>query len=226
MKLLALDTATENCSAALLIGAQLLEREFESARGHAEHLLPMIEALLREAGVRLGALDALVFGRGPGSFTGVRLAASITQGLSFAADRPVVAVSGLAAVAQRALTLDPDCADVLVCNDARMGEVYWAPYTRRAGLAAPGGAEQVSPPAAVRSAQAVGVAGAGRGFAAYPDLAAQAGVVVPAGWERLLPRASDLLRLAVPEVEAGRMLSAQDALPIYVRDVVAKPSLT
>lgn len=226
MKLLALDTATENCSAALLIGAQLIEREFESARGHAEHLLPMIDALLSEAGVRLGALDALVFGRGPGSFTGVRLAASITQGLAFAADRPVVAVSDLAAVAQRALTIAPDCAAVLVCNDARMGEVYWAPYTRRGALAAPAGPERVSPPAAVLPPPVAGMAGAGRGFAAYPDLAAQARVGVPVGWERLLPRASDLLRLAVPEVKAGRVLRAQEALPIYVRDAVAKPSLT
>ena len=226
MKLLALDTATENCSAALLIGAQLIEREFESARGHAEHLLPMIEALLSDAGVRLGALDAIVFGRGPGSFTGVRLAASITQGLAFAAARPVVAISDLAAVAQQALTLAPDCAHVLVCNDARMGEVYWARYTCRAGLAIPVGPEQVGPPAAVLTPSRAGLAGAGRGFAAHPQLAAQAGVEVPAGWERLLPRAADLLRLAVPEVEAARVLTAREALPIYVRDSVAKPSLT
>lgn len=226
MKLLALDTATENCSAALLIGTQQIEREFESARGHAEHLLPMIEALLSDAGVRLGALDAIVFGRGPGSFTGVRLAASITQGLAFAADRPVVAISDLAAVAQRALRLAPDCAHVLVCNDARMGEVYWAPYARRAGLAVPIGPERVSPPAEVLAPPGMILAGAGRGFAAYPQLAAQAGVGVPSGWDRLLPRAADLLRLAVPEVEAGRVLAAREALPIYVRDSVAKPSLT
>jgi tRNA threonylcarbamoyladenosine biosynthesis protein TsaB len=226
MKLLALDTATENCSAALLIGTQVLEREFESPRGHAEHLLPMIEALLSEAGVRLGALDAIVFGRGPGSFTGVRLAASITQGLAFAANRPVVAISDLAAVAQQAFTLAPQCTGVLVCNDARMGEVYWAPYLRRAGLPEPAAAEQVSPPAAVRTPSGTALAGVGRGFAAHAALAAQAGVVVPAGWERLLPRAADLLHLAVPEVEAGRVLAPCEALPIYVRDSVAKPSLT
>lgn len=224
MKLLALDTATENCSAALLIGAELIEREFLSARGHAEHLLAMIDSLLAQAGVTLGALDAIAFGRGPGSFTGVRLAASITQGLAFAAGRPVVAVSDLAAVAQRAFTLVPECARVLVCNDARMGEVYWAPYTQRRGLAEPAGPERVSAPAALLREHGRGVAGAGRGFAAYPQLAAHAGVEVPAGWERLLPRAADLLRLAVPEVEGGRVLTPEQAVPIYVRDSVAKPS--
>jgi hypothetical protein len=120
MKILALDTATENCSAALLIDGQLTSREMEFDRGHAEHILPMIDLLLIEAGLRLAEVDAIAFGRGPGGFTGVRLAASIAQGLAFGAGLPVVPVSNLAALAQRAfdLAFAPD--RVLVCSDARM----------------------------------------------------------------------------------------------------------
>lgn len=223
MKLLALDTATENCSAALLLGAELLERELETARGHAEHILPMIDALLAEAGIGLAALDALAFGRGPGSFTGVRLAASITQGLAFGADLGVVAVSDLRALAQRAFDLDPRCERVLVCNDARMGELYWAGFTRRAGLAEPAGAERVEGPERLRPPWP-GALGAGRGFSAYPQLAARTGIAVPVGWDRLLPRAREIARLADPEVRGGRLLAPEQAVPIYVRDSVARPS--
>ncbi len=224
MKLLALDTATENCSAALLIGAAFLERQFETARGHAEHILPMIDALLAEAGMRLAALDAIAFGRGPGSFTGVRLAAGITQGLAFGAGLGVVAVSDLRALAQRAFGLEAGCERVLVCNDARMGEVYWAAYTRREGLAEPAGPEQVGSPATLPAS--VRAAGAGRGFAAYPQLAAHTGVEVPAGWDRLLPCAREIALLAAPEVRLGRLLAPEEALPVYVRDRVAQPSST
>jgi tRNA threonylcarbamoyladenosine biosynthesis protein TsaB len=223
LRLLALDTATENCSAALRIGGQLLTRELESERGHAEHILPMIDALLAEADLTLAALDAIAFGRGPGSFTGVRLAASITQGLAFGAGLGVVAVSDLRALAQRAFDLDPHGGRVLVCSDARMGEVYWAAYTRSAGLAEPAGPERVDAPQRLARCPA-GTVGAGRGFAAYPQLAAQTGTTVPSGWQRLLPRAADIARLAEPEVRLGRLLAPEQAVPIYVRDTVARPS--
>ncbi len=225
MKLLALDTATENCSAALWVDGRELARELESPRGHAEHLLPMVDQLLTEAGLALAALDAIAFGRGPGSFTGVRLAASITQGLAFGAGLGVVAISDLRALAQRAFALDAGCERVLVCNDARMGEVYWAGYRRGEGLAEPIGPEAVAPPASVPSSWA-GALGAGRGFAAHPDLAQRIEVRVPSGWERLLPRAVDIARLAVPEVRGGRLLAPEQAVPIYVRDTVAQPSST
>ena len=222
MRVLALDTATENCSAALRIGEQVLERQLETPRGHAEHLLPMIDALLAEAGISLGALDALAFGRGPGSFTGVRLAASVAQGLAFGAGLGVVAVSDLHAVAQRALGLNESSERVLVCNDARMGEVYWALYARRGALAEPQSPERVGAPGTLGSPWR-GACGAGRGFAAYPELAAHTGVTVPAGWERLLPSAREVLQLALPEVQAGRLLAPEEAVPVYVRDTVAQP---
>ena len=223
MRLLAIDTATENCSAALRVGGQLLTRELESERAHAERILPMIDELLAEADLALAALDAIAFGRGPGSFTGVRLAASITQGLAFGAGLGVVGVSDLGALAQRAFDLDPHGARVLVCNDARMGEVYWAAFARHGGLAQAAGPERVDAPQRLAPC-APGTLGAGRGFAAYPQLAAQTGVTVPAGWQRLLPRAADIARLAEPEVRGGRLLAPEQAVPIYVRDNVARPS--
>jgi len=125
VRILALDSATENCSVALLIGRRLIAREQLLERGHAEHILPMADALLKEADVSLGALSAIAFGRGPGSFTGVRLAASVAQGLAFGAGLPVVPISDLRALAQRVMELDAAVTRVLVCNDARMHEVYW-----------------------------------------------------------------------------------------------------
>ncbi len=223
MKLLAIDTATENCSAALLIDECLLERELECARGHAEHILPMVDALLAEAGVALTTLDAIAFGRGPGAFTGVRLAASVTQGLAFGASLGVVAVSDLQALAQRSLGLQPRVDRIAVCNDARMGEAYCACYERRGERAEPLGPERVGT-AETLAGTCVAVAGIGRGFAAYPQLADRLGVAVPPGWERLLPRAREIARLAVPEVRLGRLLEPEQALPSYVRNEVARPS--
>jgi tRNA threonylcarbamoyladenosine biosynthesis protein TsaB len=225
VKLLALDTATECCSAALLLNERLLTREVELARGHAERMLPMIDELLSEAGTGLRALDGIAFGRGPGSFTGVRLAASMTQGLAFAAGLRVVPVSDLRALAQRAFDEDARVTRALVCNDARMQEVYWGCFERGSdGLAMPRGAERVDPPGRVELPPGwSGVAGLGRGFAAYPTLRALAGLVVPEAWDRLLPRAAEVARLAVPELAAGRLLDPEAAVPVYLRDDVARP---
>jgi tRNA threonylcarbamoyladenosine biosynthesis protein TsaB len=226
VKLLALDTATECCSAALLLGDRLLAREAELAREHAQRILPMIDELLSEAGVSLRGLDAIAFGRGPGSFTGVRLAASLTQGLAFGAGLGVVAVSDLRAVAQRAFDEDPGVTHVLVCNDARMQEVYWGCFERdRDGLAAARGPEGVAPPAEVRLPCGWSTAsGLGRGFAAYPVLRCLAGVSVRSPWDRLLPRAAEVARLAAPELAAGRVLGPEAAVPVYLRDDVARPA--
>lgn len=225
MRLLGIDTATECCSAALLIEDRLLVREVELARGHAERILPMIDELLGEAGMSLRALAAIAFGRGPGSFTGVRLAASVAQGLGFGAGLGVIAVSDLRAVAQRAFDEDSGVTRALVCNDARMREVYWACFERGSdGLAVERSPERVGPPASVRLPPSwPEAAGLGRGFAAYPALQALAGVVVRPTWGRLLPRAVEIVRLAMEELSAGRLLPAEAAVPVYLRDDVARP---
>ncbi|HEY7888229.1 MAG TPA: tRNA (adenosine(37)-N6)-threonylcarbamoyltransferase complex dimerization subunit type 1 TsaB [Steroidobacteraceae bacterium] len=225
MRLLALDTATEYCSAALLSDDRLLTREAELARGHAERILPMTDELLGEAGIGLRDLDAIAFGRGPGSFTGVRLAASIAQGLAFGAGLKVVAISDLRAVAQRAFDEDSHVTRALVCNDARMREVYWGCFERGSdGLALARTPEKVGPPESVRlPTEWADAAALGRGFAAYSALRALGGVVVHGTWDRLLPRAAEVARLAVPELVAGRLLDPEAALPVYIRDDVARP---
>jgi tRNA threonylcarbamoyladenosine biosynthesis protein TsaB len=222
MKILSLDTATENCSAALWIDGSLLQREVEAERGHAEVILSMIDELLRESATRIADLDAIAFGRGPGSFTGVRLAASVTQGLAFGAGVPVVPVSDLRAVAQRAAAQQ-----ILVCNDARMQEVYWACFELGPdGLMLPAGGERVSKPSAVQLPAAwVGrsTSGLGRGFAAYASLRETLTDQLTNIDPTLLPRASEVALLAVPDVRAGRVLPAEAAVPTYLRDDVARP---
>ncbi len=236
MRILALDTATEICSAALLLGAGLVQREQRLERGHAEAILPMVDEVLREGGVVLRSLDAIAFGRGPGAFTGVRLAASVTQGLAFGAGVPVVAVSDLQALAQRSLDEDRGAIRVLVCADARMREVYWACFERSSeGFARPEGEERVGRPADVRLPAAWGggrpsgvaapgaggqLLGVGSGFAAYGEL--RTGLGIGAFRPDLLPRAAEIARLAVPEVAARRFLPPEQALPVYLRDDVAR----
>ena len=223
MKILALDTATEACSVALGIGERVIERYVELERGHAEHILPMVDAVLAEAGLALAQLDGLAFGRGPGGFTGVRLAASVAQGLAFGAGLGVVAISDLAAVAQRVARLEPRARRVLVVNDARMREVYWAGYELEPDLR-PVDEERVSPPADVRlpGASAAPWAAAGRGLSAWPELAERCRAAGATLHPQLLPRATEVLALARPCVVAGRLLDPADALPVYVRDRVAE----
>jgi tRNA threonylcarbamoyladenosine biosynthesis protein TsaB len=231
LKILAIDTATENCSAALWVDGRVVQREVEVERGHAELILTMIDELLAESSATLGSLDAIAFGRGPGSFTGVRLAASVTQGLAFGADLPVVAVSDLQAVAQRAFVhghLEHAAArHALVCNDARMQEVYWACFQRgHDDLMEPVGIERVSKCSAVELPdewEGTLVSGAGRGFRAYAELTESLGARLTNIRDNILPGAREIAFLAVAEVRAGRVVPAEQAIPIYVRDDVARP---
>jgi tRNA threonylcarbamoyladenosine biosynthesis protein TsaB len=225
VKILALDTATEACSVALGIGDRSIERYMELERGHAEQILPMIDAVLAEGGLALTQLDAIAFGRGPGGFTGVRLAASVTQGLAFGAGLGVVPISDLAAVAQRVVQLDPEARHVLVVNDARMREVYWAEFDPAHGLR-PLTAEQVTPSAQVMFSAPARVpwVAAGRGLTAWPELAQRAQVAGATLRPDLLPRAAEILALARSCVAAGQILEPDAALPVYVRDRVAEPS--
>jgi len=222
MKILALDTATEACSVSLCIGDRVVDRYVELERGHAEQLLPMVDSVLAEGGISLSALDAIAFGRGPGGFTGVRLAASVAQGLAFGAQVGVVPISDLAAVAQRVVQLNPAVRRVLVANDARMREVYWASFDVDGGLTS--GPERVSAAADVLmpADHSVSWAAAGRGLIAWPELAERA---LAAGAElhaNLLPRASEVLQLARAAVAARQILDPTDALPVYVRDRVTQ----
>ena len=226
MRILAIDTATEACSAALLDGERAIWREMEVGRGHAERILTLVDQVLAESGLALRQLDAIAFGRGPGSFTGVRLAAGVTQGLAFGAGLPVVPISDLQAIAQQLMpsTRESEPRQVLVCNDARMQEVYWGCFrSNEHRLAEPVGPERVSPPDQVRLPQGWSGLGAGRGFTAYADLRSRLGPHLSAIHADLLPRAREIALLARAEVAAGRLLSPEEALPVYLRDDVARP---
>ncbi|MEL0166833.1 MAG: tRNA (adenosine(37)-N6)-threonylcarbamoyltransferase complex dimerization subunit type 1 TsaB [Pseudomonadaceae bacterium] len=217
--LLALDTATECCSAALLHDGNVTARSEVIPRQHAQRLLPMIEELLSERQLRLQDVDALVFGRGPGAFTGVRIATGMVQGLAFAADKPVIAVSNLAALAQRAWR-EHGADTVAAAIDARMDEVYWGLYGLQDGVMQLLDDERVCPPEAVSLPVGVSsVAGAGTGWQYVDRLA----VVAERSWPQMLPDAVDLITLALPRWLAGEVLDAADAQPVYLRDKVATP---
>ncbi|WP_373185499.1 tRNA (adenosine(37)-N6)-threonylcarbamoyltransferase complex dimerization subunit type 1 TsaB [Halopseudomonas sp.] len=217
--LLALDTATEACSAALLHQGRVIHRFEVIPRMHAVRLLPMIEELLEEAGLTLRDIDALVFGRGPGAFTGVRIATGMVQGLAFAINKPVIDISNLAALAQRAFR-EHQTESVCAAIDARMDEVYWGCYQLRDGVMQLLGKECVSAPQSVTLASGMGNPdGAGTGWQYAERLAVQ----VARSWPQMLPDARDLLSLALPRWKAGEVLDAADAQPVYLRDKVATP---
>jgi tRNA threonylcarbamoyladenosine biosynthesis protein TsaB len=221
MKLLALDTAMEACSVALLTGDTLLTRYEEPGRGHAELILPMVDAVLREGALGLRDLDGLAVGRGPGAFTGVRIAISVAQGLAFGAGLKIVPVSDLAALAQRGAR---EAGTVLACSDARMGEVYWAEFGVDAdGLVKAFTPERLSGPEEVRVSANGRWTAVGRGWAAYPQLKARLNDPAdrPAAvHDSFLPRAEEIARLAVRDWHQGGAVAPEEALPVYLRDRV------
>lgn len=222
-KILALETATEGCSAALWVDGTVTQRFEMMPRAHARLILPMMDALLAEAGLTLRDLDALAFGRGPGAFTGVRVAVGVIQGAAFAADRPVVPVSTLAALAQQAV--DDGASRVLAALDARMGEVYWGAFEAREGLARAVAEECVSPPESVPVPAVPGWTAVGRGWTAHGGILLRRleGCVDALPQADSIPRAAEVARLAVREWALGRAVSAESALPVYLRDRVAEP---
>lgn len=222
MKLLAIDTSTELCSAALWIDDHLIERHVLAPGAHSRLILPMMESLFAEAGMQLPQMDALAFGRGPGSFTGVRIGASVVQGLAFGVDLPVVPVSTLAAVAQGAWLLH-GWPQVVAALDARMGEVYWGSFQiADAKVMRPQHDEAVAAPANVRARLPGAFYGAGSGWQAYGEnLALAAGAQLVQVDGTLLPRAAHMVPLAVADFSAGKALPAEQAIPVYLRDQVA-----
>ena len=218
MKLLALETATEACSVAVLVDGELRERFDIAPRRHAELALPWAEALLADAGVAKSQLDAIAVGRGPGAFTGVRLAIALAQGIALALDRPLLPVSTLAALAMRA----PGEGDVLSAIDARMGEIYAATFRREGeGVVASSG-EVVVAPAAYGLPEGERWQGVGTGFAAA-DGALQgrlhgrlASVDAAA-----LPHAADVARLGALAFARGDAVAPERIEPAYLRNNVA-----
>jgi len=217
MNVLAFDTSTDACSVALLCGDELLCDHAVVPRGHAQRLLPSIERLLADAGLSPMALDALVVGRGPGSFTGVRIALSAAQGFAIGADIGVVTVSTLATIAEGCRREHGD-ADVLSLLDARMGELYVGRYRSGQGAAMRlHGVEGVLPAGEAGLAQAPRAALAGSGVAALPPGAGRGRTLRPSA----LPQARDGLSLAQVRLHAGELDPPHAAQPVYLRDKVA-----
>ncbi|TCS39218.1 tRNA threonylcarbamoyladenosine biosynthesis protein TsaB [Paucimonas lemoignei] len=215
--ILAIETSTELASAALLLEDRLYVRDTDGVKTHSDAVLPMVQQLLAEAGIRLEQCDALAFGSGPGSFTGVRTAAGVVQGLAFGSGRPVIPVVTLLAMAE-ACREQTGANDIVPILDARMGEVYWAQY--RFG---PDGWREVSAPAL---AQPVGVApkgevlACGNGLQAYAEAFAGASFAA-AGLPAVMPHARHIARLARLAFARGETLPAQEAQPLYLRNKVA-----
>ncbi len=217
-RILALDTATEACSVALYLDGEVREHFDILPRQHSQQILPMIEAILAEHGLSMMALDAIAFGRGPGAFTGVRIATGIAQGLAFAADLPVIPVSTLAALAQLGLR-EYGAQEVLATIDARMDEIYQALYRADNGIMVLQGAEQVSPPETVAvETMTDNLVGVGSGWHYRERIAVPVSQCYPDEY----PHAADIALLASAAFARGEGVAAEQALPVYLRDNVAK----
>jgi tRNA threonylcarbamoyladenosine biosynthesis protein TsaB len=220
MRVLALDTATEACSVALLTSEGVVGRFAEVGRGHADQILAMIDRVLAEAQVTLSMLDGIAASVGPGSFTGVRISVAVAQGLAFGAGLPVAAVTTLEALALKVLGEDSPLA--LACLDARMGEVYAGTFAHdEARGLLPCAAARVGPAAGVRLPTTGLYRGIGRGFAAYPEIARLPGVVLDLPDRNALPDAREMARLGAIRLSSGEGLDPADLLPQYLRDKVA-----
>jgi len=220
MKLLAIDTTEDACSAALLLDAGVRERFELAPRRHSELILPMMDGLLNEAGLALGDLDALAFARGPGAFTGLRIAASVIQGAAFAAGLPVVPVSSLQALAQ-GLLREHGHGAVLAAFDARMGEVYWGCYRVDGDIMRAVADDRVGPPGAVAVAPGGAWVGAGSGWLAQGPVLAkmlEAGAAVHGD---AMVHARDVATLAASAFATGAAVAAEQAVPVYLRNEVA-----
>lgn len=224
MNLLAIETSEAACSAAIWSDGDVMQKYREQPRGHSELLLPMIESLISESGISKPRFDAIAFGRGPGSFTGVRIAAAVTQGISLGLDIPVIPVSSLQALAQ-GVYRSTASQQVATAFDARMSEVYWALCAANAdGVMQLQGAEMVCAPEQVTQPQQGRWVGAGSGWDVYAEALAER---LSPWLEKQIPHlychAQDVAVIAAHALSQGdAAMTAAQALPLYLRNNVAK----
>jgi len=220
MKLLAIETATERCSVALSIDGEVRSQGQNAAREHASLLLPWVKGLLADAGISLKDLDALAFGRGPGSFTSLRIGIGVAQGLAWGAAIPVVPVSSLQCTAQ--LALQSGVCKALVALDARMGEVFCGRFqVDESGIMQPLGAERVCAPESAAALAETGWSAVGNGFERYLPLQ-QTLEELESAHTDILPDATAMIPLAVNWLASNAALPAALAQPVYLRDKVAE----
>jgi len=223
MKFLAIDTVTEACSVALWLDGEIHAYEEVVYQQHTERVLPMVHGVLADTETTLSQLDAIVFDRGPGSFTGLRIGAGVTQGLALALDTPVIPVSSLATLAQGAWRLDSQ-QRVIACIDARQAEVYWAGYHLKNENMVAISKEQLGDARTIQNLPQGDWYGVGTGFGRYPnELAALTGVRWLGTQSRRYPLAQDMFPLALAAWQQQQYVTAADAIPVYLRDNVATP---
>lgn len=222
MKILAIDTSSEACSVALLYrhpkkGRQVLSRHEIAPKQHTSILLPIIHEILHKAGVTLAGLDAVAFGCGPGSFTGIRIAASVAQGIAYANDLPVIPISSLAATAQAANKIK-GWQNILVAVDARMEQVYWAGYEMVNGLARPVFTERLISPHGITPIPVAEWHGVGDAWSLFKkEIETKSENKLVDMDMSIVPTAEAVLSLAAVKYEKGDMVEAADALPVYLR---------
>lgn len=229
MKILAIETATEACSAALLADDKIISRFQLAPREHTKLILPMMDEVLDEASVVLNELDAIAFSRGPGAFTGLRIAAGVAQGVALSADILVVPVSTLAALALQAYLLDETAEIIIAALDARMGEVYWATFMILDGNVVLKDEENVSTFEVMLevaySHQENSVIVVGTGWDAYEEVLFNEGVPNNINYiKQQYPQADAIAKLAMPLFMAGKAVAPENAQPVYIRNKVAEKS--
>ncbi|SFU27439.1 tRNA threonylcarbamoyladenosine biosynthesis protein TsaB [Nitrosomonas eutropha] len=217
MNIIALDTSTEYCSLALWLNGNIISREKLAGQRHSELLLPMLQTMLTEAGVALSQIEGIAFGAGPGSFTGLRIACGIAQGLAFARDIPVVGVSTLEALAQQV-----DASRVLAARDARMGELYFAAYEKMETGWFPVHAPLLCRPETAPEVIGEGWTGCGSGFALHQSVLSK---TYSENLQQIIPdcypHAREIAQLAAIKFANGEGRAAEEALPVYIRNKVA-----
>ncbi|MCH8302898.1 MAG: tRNA (adenosine(37)-N6)-threonylcarbamoyltransferase complex dimerization subunit type 1 TsaB [Proteobacteria bacterium] len=220
MNLLAIDTSSNACSVAVQVGDENIEKHVVEPREHTKILLPMIEGLLQEAGVALSDLDAVVLGNGPGSFIGMRIGASVAQGICHGAGLRIVPVSSLAAIAAEVIC-EHGAEKILVAQDARMHEIYLGRFHADAGGLPQADNEEVICGIGPLTVPDAGYVAAGAGWNRYPELLAQNSHLISATAEVIYPRARYLLQLGVNAKQAGRAIPPDALVPAYIRSKVA-----
>jgi tRNA threonylcarbamoyladenosine biosynthesis protein TsaB len=220
MQILAIDTSTEFLSLALWLDGRVLSRDIHAGQTHSQQILPTLRELLDEAQIELKELDGIAFGAGPGSFTGLRIACGVAQGLAFGANLPVVGVSTLQALAQQS-----GAEKVIACLDARMGEIYHAAYEKRNGEWLEVSAPALFKPEDTPKLTGNDWVGVGTGWLVYPDVLqtvyGEQLREMPAPDHHSHPTARSIAELALPTFKAGLAGSAYEAAPIYIRNKVA-----
>lgn len=217
MNLLALDTSTEYCSVALWCEGAVVQRDVHAGQRHSELLLGMVDEVLAEGGLALASVDAIAFGAGPGTFTGLRIGCGVAQGLAFGIDRPVVAVGTLLALA-----VSSGAPRAICCLDARMQEVYFGAYERAGDVWRVVHEPALHAPADVPLLQGEGWTGCGSGFLAYGDtLATRYGATLADVLPHAHPEARHVAALAAEAYARGDAVPAESAAPFYLRDKVA-----